>query len=341
MVFKATIKEINNYFNINNSKKHLHMKLTKFLTGMIILVVFSLTGCQKEPSASFTASKTIATLNEKITFTNTTGDGDHYEWDFGDGSKSEEASPSHSYTKVGNYVVTLKAFSKNGKKTSSVSETITIGLPPVCQFSYLPLYPMPNLPILFTDNSSNNPTSWLWDFGDGDNSSLQNPTHQFTLADTVPAGTFIVTLKVTNALGTHQLSKNIHVGKYGLYYFIGNYNVDDNYHGATTHYTDSIIASTTDTARFYFKKFSNNQNGSVYFNVNGTNINIPSQTINCGTPPNNMNHTFLGNGHYMLYDTIVILNIDYSDSFSVNGVPLTYTGYATYTETSGKLKRLK
>jgi PKD repeat protein len=312
------------------------MKLTKFLIGIIILVVFSLTGCQKEPSASFTASKTLATVNEKISFTNTTGDGDHYEWDFGDGSKSEETSPSYSFTKVGDYVVTLKAFSKNGKKTSSVSETITIGLPPVCQFSYSPLYPIPNTLIQFTDNSLNNPTSWLWDFGNGDTSSLQNPTRLVTHNDTL-----FVTLKVTNNLGTHQLSKSIQVRSYGLSYFIGNYNVVDVFHGATTNYTDSIIASTADTTRFYFKKFSNNQNGSVYFNVNGTDINIPSQTINCGTPPNNMNHTFLGNGHYMLYDTIVLLNIDYSDSFSVNGVPLTYTGYVTYTETSKKLKRLK
>jgi PKD repeat protein len=312
------------------------MRFTKFLTGIIILVVFSLTGCQKEPAASFTASKTLATVNENITFTNTTGDGDHYEWDFGDGSKSEETSPSHSFTKVGDYVVTLKAFSKNGKKTSSVSETITIGLPPVCQFSYSPLYPIPNTLIQFTDNSLNNPTSWFWDFGNGDTSSLQNPTRLVNHNDTL-----VVTLKVTNNLGTHQLSKSIQVRSYGLSFFIGNYDVVNVYNGTTTNYTDSIIASTSDTTRFFYKKFANFQNALVYFNVSGTDISIPSQTINCGTPPNNMNHTFLGTGHYMLYGTSVIMDINYSDSFSVNGVPLTYTGSATYTETSAKLKRLK
>ena len=58
----------------------------------------------------------------------------------------------------------------------------------------------------FTDLSANNPTSWLWDFGDGNTSTLQNPSH--TYAD---ANTYTVCLTVTNDLGTDFFCSNIEV----------------------------------------------------------------------------------------------------------------------------------
>ena len=51
--------------------------------------------------------------------------------------------------------------------------------------------------VQFTDASQNTPTSWLWTFGDGTTSTLQNPAHQYTTA-----GTYAVTLRATNAAGT-------------------------------------------------------------------------------------------------------------------------------------------
>ena len=46
----------------------------------------------------------------------------------------------------------------------------------------------------FTDTSSNIPTKWSWDFGDGNTSTDQNPTHKYA-----NPGTYTVTLTVTNA----------------------------------------------------------------------------------------------------------------------------------------------
>jgi len=34
--------------------------------------------------------------------------------------------------------------------------------------------------VSFTDNSTSTPDTWFWDFGDGNTSALQNPTHQFS-----------------------------------------------------------------------------------------------------------------------------------------------------------------
>jgi len=36
-----------------------------------------------------------------------------------------------------------------------------------------------NTDIQFTDLTTNNPTNWYWDFGDGNTSTLQNPLHQY------------------------------------------------------------------------------------------------------------------------------------------------------------------
>jgi PKD repeat protein len=94
-----------------------------FLAGMFLL---SIVGCQKQPSASFTASKTNVVTGEAITFTNTSKDASSYKWNFGDGTSSDVASPTHAYENPGTYTVTLTAYSKNGKKSDNATATITV-----------------------------------------------------------------------------------------------------------------------------------------------------------------------------------------------------------------------
>ncbi|MGB9200897.1 chitobiase/beta-hexosaminidase C-terminal domain-containing protein [Methanobacterium sp.] len=63
------------------------------------------------------------------------------------------------------------------------------------------------LNVQFTDQSTENPISWYWDFGDGTNSTEQNPTHIYTTP-----GQYTVTENVTNAYGSNQTTQNIDVG---------------------------------------------------------------------------------------------------------------------------------
>ena len=56
--------------------------------------------------------------------------------------------------------------------------------------------------ITFTDLSTGTPTSWLWDFGDGNSSTLQNPTHTYS-----NAGTYNVSLTVSDGTITETETK--------------------------------------------------------------------------------------------------------------------------------------
>jgi PKD repeat protein len=56
--------------------------------------------------------------------------------------------------------------------------------------------------VTFTDLSSGTPTSWAWDFGDGTNSVLPDPTHTYTTV-----GTYDVSLTVTNSTGSESETK--------------------------------------------------------------------------------------------------------------------------------------
>lgn len=54
----------------------------------------------------------------------------------------------------------------------------------------------------FTDLSTNNPTSWAWDFGDGGTSTSQNPSHVYS-----GVGDYTVSLTATNADGSDTETK--------------------------------------------------------------------------------------------------------------------------------------
>lgn len=60
--------------------------------------------------------------------------------------------------------------------------------------------------IQFTDLSVNSPTSWVWNFGDGGGSTIQNPLHQY-----INQGVYDVRLIATNAQGADTLLKTAYV----------------------------------------------------------------------------------------------------------------------------------
>jgi PKD repeat protein len=148
-------------------------------------------------SGSPTSSFTVVKDNLTATFTDTsTNTPTIWAWDFGDGTTSILQNPIHIYEEEGTYTVSLISTNSAGSSiayTQSVTVTAPIVITPVSSFTELTT----SLMTVFTDTSINSPTSWLWDFGDGITSTLQNPSHAYTIA-----GTYTVSLISTNSAGS-------------------------------------------------------------------------------------------------------------------------------------------
>ncbi len=129
-------------------------------------------------------------------FNNTSLGGLDFQWDFGDGFTSNQESPTHFYTTVGTYRVVLKAFdSSSCNKVDSIAFSLTVSAIPNATFSFNPVPPQENTFTNFV-NQSTGANSYLWDFADGDTSTVANPSHIFPAT-----GTFNVCLLAANNFG--------------------------------------------------------------------------------------------------------------------------------------------
>jgi|GEM_PF-2115353 len=157
-------------------------------------------GCPN-PVALFTqttAGNSVSFTDQSTSTFGITG----YLWDFGDGNTSTMMSPTHTYAAAGTYTACLVVTDSCG--SDSICSTLTIACPlPVSGFSSATA----GLTVNFTDGSTNSPTAWAWDFGDGTTSTLQNPSHTYTTADT-----FLVCLIATNACGADTFCQNVITG---------------------------------------------------------------------------------------------------------------------------------
>jgi PKD repeat protein len=123
-------------------------------------------------------------------------------WSFGDGGQSTQQNPIHTYAASGAYTVTLTANNASGSNSTSNVVTIAPGTPPVSKFTFK----ANDLTVNFADASTGNPTSWSWSFGDGTQSTQQNPVHTYAAA-----GNYTVTLTVGNSAGTNASNQIVTV----------------------------------------------------------------------------------------------------------------------------------
>ncbi|WP_406656130.1 PKD domain-containing protein [Methanolobus sp. ZRKC2] len=151
------------------------------------------------PVADFSANVTSGTIPLSVGFTDiSTNSPVSWLWDFGDGNTSTDQNPTHTYTSVGTYNVSLNATNVGGSDISTKLSYITVAIAPVANFTSDVISGTAPLTVTFTDNSTNSPTAWLWDFGDGTNSTSKNTSHTYS-----SAGTYNVSLNASNVAGSN------------------------------------------------------------------------------------------------------------------------------------------
>ena len=162
----------------------------------------------KLPYGDFVATPTSGKSPLTVKFTDlSTGDPTYWKWDFGDEGISTQQNPTHKYYGAGLYDVRLYVSNSAGSDTYTVQDYIKVlerdepDEKPEAAFTYTPAGGIAPLKVKFTDKSSNNPTSWAWNFGDGTTSTSQNPTHTYAV------GTYDVQLTATNSSGSSSITK--------------------------------------------------------------------------------------------------------------------------------------
>ena len=103
-----------------------------------------------------------------------------YLWDFGDGTTSNAATPSHIYNTMGTYAVKLTITTSSGcTETQTMAGGVRVGTLPTAAFTSDLTTACANPGIKFI-NQSVNATEFLWEFSDGTTSTAKDPQHTFT-----------------------------------------------------------------------------------------------------------------------------------------------------------------
>src|SRR5207247_4823906 len=121
----------------------------------------------------------------------------------------------HTDDAAGSYSVSVTV-TNSGRSTSLTQPSYTsVATPPapVAAFSGSPTSGTAPLAVTFTDQSTGPPAAWSWDFGDGTSSTAQNPVHTYAAA-----GSYSVSLTVTNSGGSNSLTKPSYISLTGTGY---------------------------------------------------------------------------------------------------------------------------
>ncbi len=194
------------------------MNYTPASAGTYTVQLTALTdkGCSNSSTASITVNaKPVAnftlpnvclpagTANFTSTSTISSGSITGYAWNFGDGNTSTQQNPTNTYTGTGPYTVSLTVTSNSGCTDTKSQSLTTIYAEPQPAFN-APAEVCHGTVVNFTDVSTaagSTVAQWSWNFGDGNTSTLQNPTHTYAAP-----GTYTVTLRVTSAAGCQTVN---------------------------------------------------------------------------------------------------------------------------------------
>lgn len=175
----------------------------------ITLLVVDQNGCSDEkvipqyiqvlnkPVAQFNApnrSSCVAPFNVAFTNQSQPNNGLTYAWNFGDGATSTQNAPNHTYNTMGNFNVKLKVTNSLGCSDSIVKNKFVTIQELVAGFTANVTQGCAPFTVNFTNQSTSNPSSVLWDFGDNTTSTAKNPSKTYT-----QPGIYTVKMKAANS----------------------------------------------------------------------------------------------------------------------------------------------
>jgi PKD repeat protein len=160
------------------------------------------------PVASFIPSQTVICAGQSIVFRDfSTNNPTSWNWQIPGGlpSNSSLNTPTVTFNSPGIYTISLIASNSAGSSSVSV-QTITVNNcdpAPVATFSISRKAACTQEPIVFTDQSANNPTSWNWQMPGGSpaSSSISNPTVSYSAP-----GVYTISLISSNSTGSSNIS---------------------------------------------------------------------------------------------------------------------------------------
>lgn len=147
------------------------------------------------PVAAFAANPVSGCAPLQVSFPNTSTSTAFQTWTFGDGNSSTQFSPVHVFQNAGTYTVKLLVENANGCK-DSVSHVVTVYPVPVADFTVSTTNACYSPVSVSTTNTSTGAVNYAWTFGNGNSSSLTNPTAVYSTP-----GTYTIQLTASNAYG--------------------------------------------------------------------------------------------------------------------------------------------
>ena len=164
-----------------------------------------------KPRALFISDTQSGTSPLTVRFTDqSTGTPTSWYWDFGDGTSSTQQNPEHMYTtskKSKTFTVSLTVGNVKGYDSLTKTNYITVSPAPGPEAGFIANVTSGRTPLAvqFTDQSTGNPTSWYWNFGDGTGSTQKNPVHTYRSLKNKQS--YTVALTVSNAKGFDSFTR--------------------------------------------------------------------------------------------------------------------------------------
>jgi len=228
---------------------------------------------------SFSVSPATGCVGDLISFTNNSTNATSYLWNFGDGNTSTATNPTHIYSLLGSYNVTLYSINNTvcGLMIDSSKTQVIIYPNAIASFDSPDTGGCPPYTVTFV-NGSTLAASYSWNFGDGGTSTALNPTYTYT-----NPGFYTVTLIAFGQNGCNDtliLSDYIDVHNPGI--------ITAQFHA------DTLTGCNPFTVDF----INTSINGSTYWWSFGDFTNDTSQ---------NPIHTYVDSGSYTI--TLIVNNI--------------------------------